>query len=456
MKKYKVYLALLMISLFGTDLTDFALSVWILEQPGSSVSSYSLVWFFEAVPGVVLAPFIGSMVDRWDKKKMIVGGQIVAGIGSLALMALHNFGMLQAWHIMIVAGIGSVASMFVFDAFQASTSTLVSKDKLVKANGMSSTMYGVIQMGVPILAPVLYKLIGIRSIFFIDVITFSIAVVAFLLLGFVVVARSSDKFNFKEDFKLVRAFVKEKAGFSYFIFFFFLMSFLIGLISVLFTPLVLDFSNEYILGIIMSCAGVGALLGGVLMSVLKEFKRPMNAVINLGYLKSLVFLGCFFFMNQYTLAVAGVIIMALFTIEMVISEAFLQTLIPVEKQGRIMGTVSFLVGITAPIAYLIVGPLVDYVKLFVDHFFPDLYTHYPGTNLTAAIAVVFGLCGVFLIIISFVYKQKKAFNNLDDLYVKELEMLKENKDLTPVVNGAEIVDQIENHSEEEKEKEVGV
>ncbi|GAA3627117.1 MFS transporter [Flavivirga jejuensis] len=454
MKKFKVYLTLLIISLFGTDLTDFALSVWILEQPGSSVSSYSLVWFFEAVPGVVLAPFIGSMVDRWDKKKMIVGGQIVAGIGSLVLMALHSFGILQAWHIMIVAGIGSVASMFVFDAFQASTSTLVSKDKLVKANGMSSTMYGVIQMGVPILAPVLYKSIGIRSIFFIDLFTFSIAVVAFLLLGFVIVARSSDKFNFKEDFKLVRAFIKEKAGFSYFIFFFFLMSFLIGLISVLFTPLVLDFSNEYILGIIMSCAGLGALLGGGLMSVLKEFKRPMNTVINLGYLKSVVFLGCFFFMNQYTLAIAGIIIMALFTVEMVISEAFLQTLIPVEKQGRIMGTVSFLVGITAPLAYLIAGPLVDYVKLFVDYFFPNLYLNYPGTNLTAAIAVVFGLCGVFLTLISFVYKQKKAFNNLDNLYEKELGMLKEGKDSITVVNEVDVINKSEDYSVKEKEVEV--
>ncbi|WP_062058659.1 MFS transporter [Aquimarina longa] len=425
MKKYITYLSFLILSLFGTDLTDFALSVWILDQPGSSVSSYSLVWFFEAVPGVVLAPFIGSLVDRWNKKQMIVWGQVVAGVGSVALMILHHFALLQAWHIMIVAGIGSIASMFVFDAFQASTSTLVTKDKLVKANSMSSTMYGVVQMGVPILAPVLYKLIGIKSIFFIDAVTFLISVVAFLLLGFIVVARSSEKFNLRADLEVVKSFIKEKPGFKSFIFFFFLMSFLIGFISVLFTPLVLDFSNEYVLGIVMSCAGLGALVGGILVGVVKGIKRPMSTIINLGFVKSIVFFAIFLYISQYSLAIGGIILMALFTVEMVVSEAFLQALIPVEKQGRIMGVVSFFVGIAAPIAYFLAGPLVDFVKLGIEKFYPEMYTHYPGTNLTAAIAVVFGLYGLFLLLISLIYKAKKTFVHLDNLYVEELKNQKE-------------------------------
>lgn len=428
MKKYLTYLSFLMISLFGTDLTDFALGVWILDQPGATVSSYSLIWFFEAVPGILLAPFIGTIIDRYSKKKMIIWGQVVAGIGSISLMILFHLSMLQSWHIMIVAGIGSVASMFVYDAFHASTSTLVSKDKLVKANGLTSSIYGAVQMGTPIIAPVLYKLLGLDSIFLIDVVTFSISVIAFLFLGFVVVATTSKKFNIKEDFLVVRNFMKEKVGFKNFVFFYFLMSFLVGFMSVLFTPLVLDFSNEYVLGIVMSVAGLGALLGGVLVSLIKDIKRPMNAVLNLSFLKSVLFFCIALYISQYSLAIGGALLMTLFAVEMVISDSFLMTLIPVEKLGRIMGSISLLVGIAGPISYLLAGPFVDLIKLVIDNYYPSMYNYYPGTNLTAAIAVVFGFCGLSLLLISLVYKARGTFNHLDGLYIEELEVVKNDKE----------------------------
>ena len=264
-KRYLLYASLLVVSLLGTDLTDFSLSIWVLDQPGSSVSSYSLIWFFEAMPKALLGLVVGGFVDRWDKKKILIFGQLVMGMGSLALIVLHFFDELMPWHIMAIAGIGSVCTIFIYSAFFVMAQVLVPKSKLPKVQGTVAMMYSLVEIGIPILAPVLYKLIGIGNIFIIDVVTFCVPLVSFMILNFEAMPKTNEQISLTKDFKLVIDFMRERRGLIFLFIFTFCCAFLFGLVQVMFVPLILDFANEYILGVIMSVIAAGSLVGGGIM-----------------------------------------------------------------------------------------------------------------------------------------------------------------------------------------------
>ncbi|QKX03652.1 MFS transporter [Aquimarina sp. TRL1] len=421
MKKYITYLSLLMFSLMGTDLTDFALSIWILDQPDGSISLYSFVWFCEAAPAVFLAPVIGSLIDRWNKKKMIIYGQLVAGIGSMILMTLHYLGQLHPWHIMIVAGVGSIASTFVFQAFYVSTKALVPKDQLVRAQGLSSTLNATIQMGLPIVAPILYKLIGMSNIFLFDGITFFTSVIAFSILSFVVVEISSEKFSMKNDYKVVKEFVKQQKGFLYLYSFFFLINFLVGLITVLFTPLILDFSNEYVLGLVLACVGVGSLIGGGAMASKKTFNNPIQIIIWANVFVGLILISFFIQVNPWILGIGGMMILALISVSAIVNEAFFQTVVPTKILGRLTGFSGFFIGTAAPLSFLLSGFVVDQLNHFFKANTIDFMNHFPGTSITTSIVVVFVIAGSLLTILSLIYRRNPNLKKLDALYKIALE-----------------------------------
>ncbi|RBW60960.1 hypothetical protein DS884_03775 [Tenacibaculum sp. E3R01] len=421
MKKYFLYLGLIMFSLLGTELTDFCLGVWVLKQPNPSITSYSFIWFFEEAPAVLLAPFIGSLVDRWSKKKMIIYGQVVAGIGTLILMLLYNSGELKPWHIMIVSGIGSIASMFVFTAFYVATTALVPKSKLVNAQGISLGLFGLINVGVPMAAPALYRLMGMDKVFLIDIVTFSVAILVFFMIQFVVVEKTEEKFNMKNDWKLVKGFLVERQGLIKLLAFFFIIHFLIGLVQVLFTPLILDFADEYAVSKIMTIVSLGMIVGALIMGGVKKFKKPIQKIMFANIFAGILIACLWTSVNTYGLAILGMSIIILFTISDVINEAFYLAIAPVKLIGRLGGFEELLVGAAGPLAFLLSGVLVDTLKNMVTAFPKTVVNYFPGTSVTLAIIIVFTVSGVLLFLISLWFSRTKSIKNLDLMYDIEMD-----------------------------------
>ncbi len=417
MRTYLIYLCVLMVSLFGTNLTDFALGIWILDQPDGSVSSYSMVWFFQAFPGVLLAPFIGGLIDRWNKKKMIVTGLLVAGLASALMMLLHYFAVLRSWHIMSAAAVGSIAGIFVFRSFSVSIPAMVPKENLVRASGLSITLYSIIEISVPILAPVLYKLVGITYIFSLDVVTFVISVLFFMASRFVAVTKISEGFDIGKDWEMITRFIKDNKGILHLTAFSFISNYLLGLTFVLFTPLLLDFSNEYVLGMILSVAGTGSLLGGVLMSRVRgKIKKPMTAILLTGFLKGMILIGFLVYLDPYALAVGGLLMFLLFTIEEVISESFYHTIIPIGQLGRVSGWFSFFEGFSKPMSFLCAGFFMSLLSGFKDSWFDETLGYLPGTMITKHIVLIFGLSGTLLLFVTLIFKSNRSLKALNDVY----------------------------------------
>ncbi|WP_299247157.1 MFS transporter [uncultured Aquimarina sp.] len=429
MKRYYLYLGLLIISLLGTDLTDFTLAIWILDQPGVPVSSYTLTWFFEAAPAVLLSVFIGSFVDRWDKRKMIIYGQLAAGIGSIVLLILYWQELLVPWHIMLVAGVGSISSMFVFQSFFVATKSFVATKDLVRAQALVSMCYGILKIGVPVLAPIFYKLIGLGNVFFIDIISFTVSIVGFVLLGAIAAKKTNEPLNIRNDIRLVKEFIFNKVGFLYLLPFSFLSQFFLALVAVLFAPLLLDFSNEYTLGIIYACLGIGGIIGSGLMSLNKSntFIRPTNKVITIHAIVGFIIMGFAISVNPYFIGTLGILVAILFSISTPLYNSIILTTIPEDLLGRFSGVVGLFVGIGAPLAFLFSGFLVDILsELLKDSTYMNFY---PGSIVTLSIVVLFTIMGLFLMILSLIFRSLKGIRVLDDLYIKEL-----NKNVKTVKN----------------------
>ncbi|WP_103866073.1 MFS transporter [Aquimarina sp. I32.4] len=443
MKKYILILTFLLLSLFGTLMTEFSLAIWVTKSYESTLY-YTLIAFFGVAPSSFLAPFIGSFVDRWDKRKIIIISNLVAGIGSLILVFLYLSNTLAPWHVMIIAFINSLADGFMSLAFYVSTLALVSKKQLSKARGISQTSIALITLSAPIIAPFLLGIIDLSGVFLIEVIAFFVTVGALFFIKLSGTPEETEKITFKKDAKIVFEFIRSQKGLRSLWGYNFIIIFTIGLVSIMLVPLMLDFSDEKGLGFMMSLAGVGMLLGGIFMSLWKGFSKPVITGVNINLIISLLLILIVFKLNVYVLGFVIVLIMICNSVIKTIDSTFWLMIVPEHLQGRVIGYQLLLTGTAAPLAYLVSGLLIDFVITPIIELLPQKVSYYPGTNKTVAIVILFALAGIINFIVSLVIRRRSFVNKLDVLYQKkkteeEVEVLnKENLDIEPKESQKEI------------------
>ena len=138
------------ISLVGSGLTSFALGVWVFQRT-DSITQFALIGLFTVLPRVLLSPLIGPLVDRWDRRWAMILSDTGAGLSTLTIVLLLYGGRLEIWHIYLLAAVSAAFGTIQWPAYMASTTLLVPKGNLGRANGMSQ--FG--QAASEILAPAL-------------------------------------------------------------------------------------------------------------------------------------------------------------------------------------------------------------------------------------------------------------------------------------------------------------
>jgi MFS family permease len=167
------------VSVLATNMSAFAITIWVFEKTGSA-TALGLVQVFFITPLLIITPFAGVMVDRHNRKLMMMVSDLVAGMATIAILLLQAFGVLQVWHLYVAAIFQGLGNAFQWPAYSAAISTMIPKEKLGRANGMMS----LIDMGPGILAPMLagalLPVIGLTGILSIDVTTFVLAILVLL------------------------------------------------------------------------------------------------------------------------------------------------------------------------------------------------------------------------------------------------------------------------------------
>jgi DHA3 family macrolide efflux protein-like MFS transporter len=94
------------------------------------------------LPNVVLGPFIGTLVDRWNRRRIMLVADSIVALATLLLVALFALDVVEVWHIYAVIFIRSLASTFHGNAMSASTSLMVPVEQLTRIQGLNQLLNG--------------------------------------------------------------------------------------------------------------------------------------------------------------------------------------------------------------------------------------------------------------------------------------------------------------------------
>lgn len=175
MRAFLIVWAGQVISLIGTGMTQFALGIWAWEESGKATALVLVVFFF-TVPSLLFSPFAGALVDRSNRKLMMMLSDLGAGLSSIVIFILLATDNLEIWHLYVTAAWTGLFQAFQWPAYSAAISTMLPKDQYGRADGMMMLADSGSQILAPILAGALIALIDISGILLIDVFSFTFAV----------------------------------------------------------------------------------------------------------------------------------------------------------------------------------------------------------------------------------------------------------------------------------------
>lgn len=163
------------LSLVGSALVQFAL-VWYVTKETGSATVLATATTAALVPNIVLGPFVGALVDRWDRKLVMIFADLAVALATAVLAVLFAFGLIQLWHIYIILFIRSMGGIFQSPARTASISLMVPKDQLTRLGGINQALDGLISIFSPALGALLLELLPIQWVLAVDFITAVIAI----------------------------------------------------------------------------------------------------------------------------------------------------------------------------------------------------------------------------------------------------------------------------------------
>ncbi|MDF5712282.1 MAG: MFS transporter, partial [Nostoc sp. S4] len=351
-----------LVSLICSGISRYSLGIWVYQETGS-VTQFSLISLFATLPSILLSPLAGVFVDRWDRRWTMIFSDSGAGLSTLTMGLLILAGKFEVWHIYLAVAVSSTFTAFQSPAYATVATLLVPKRYLGRASGIVQTAEAISYLISPLLAGVLVVTIKIQGVILLDFLSFVFAAIALLLVRFpkpkITVEAQVGKGLLLHEAIYGWTYIKTRPGLLALLMFFTISNFLIGVVSVLFTPLVLAFTSATVLGIMFSIGGVGMLLGGLVMSAWGGLNYRIHSVLGFTLLNGLcILLGGLqpsvpiFFVTAFIYFFGVAVINSS-------DRAIWQSKVPLTVQGRVFAMRSMLAWASVPLAYLMAGPLAE-------------------------------------------------------------------------------------------------
>jgi DHA3 family macrolide efflux protein-like MFS transporter len=405
--------------------------VWVYLETGS-VTPLALVVLFSTLPHLVIAPFAGALVDRWDRRKAMILSDSGAAACTAVIAVLLYTESLEIWHIYITSFVTSCFSTFQWPAYTAATTLLVPKRHLARAAGMVQTAQSASNILSPILAGILIVTIKIWGVLAIDIATFLFALVTLLLVRIprpqLTAEGEKVKGSLLREVAYGLRYIRDRPGLLALLMFFAGINLACSSFFVLYVPMVLSFASPAVLGTLESVGGVGMLLGGLFLSVWGGPKRRVNGILGFGLLggAATIFMG----VRPDAVVIAAANLVSSFTIPLIngCSQAIWQVKTAPDVQGRVFSVRRAIAWSTTPVSYLLVGPLADKVfepAMAVGGGLAESVGSIIGTGPGRGIGLMFILLGVLMMGVSaicFLYPRLRFVEDeLPDMVEEESE-----------------------------------
>lgn len=392
-------------------MSGFALAVWAWEETGQA-TTFALWGFFDLLPRIIITPFAGVIVDRCNRKYLMMVGDTVAVLTTIALLWLFLTKDLHIWHLYLTAAIAGAFIQIQELAYSASISLMVSQQQYVRVSSMRALSGRIAQILAPPLAGFLYYVIGFTGLALIDIISFAVAIATLTLVSIpqpephspASKAFSHPLRDFWEDLQFGWRYILEHSQLLALLIVttLFWLSHDIG--NYLYTPMILSRTNNdaKVLGMLAAAAGLGGMTGATLMSLWGGPKRRIDGVlrgmIGAGVSKLVFGLG----------RVSQVWIPAQFCSSFHFpflgscNTAIWMSQVEPSIQGRVFATQSLMFQIAGAVATLIAGPLADGIfepLMMKGNRIANVLSNVVGSGPGAGIAILYIISSVGLIAI---------------------------------------------------------
>jgi len=366
-KSYIVFWMGQLFSVLGSSVSHFAIIWWITDTTGSTML-LSLASFLYVLPMTIVVALSGVVIDKWNRKTIIVVVDSLQAYVMLLIIIIFNLGVANPILIVAIMSLFGIFQGFHIPTVTAIVPTMVPREKLSRMNGVNFFFRSFTQIIGPVIGAMLFSFIPLKIILWIDPLTFIIAFIPLLVIKIPKIKREVSavkKNSFLEDFKIGFRTLKS-------IPIVFMMLLISMFINFLFVPLNIlmpyfirynhsgDPSN---LAFVIAFMNGGMLLGALLTSIKKEWKHALFIYFGLEFI--LMMIGGIFAITPYRLflmmgivvGIAGITIPILNTIYLTI----MQLKVPTDKMGRLSSLDWAISSAITPIATIITGPLSEMI-----------------------------------------------------------------------------------------------
>jgi hypothetical protein len=407
-----------LVSLVGSSLTGFALGVWVYQHTGS-VTQFAFTAFCNVLPGILLSPLAGVLVDRWSHRWTLLLSDTGAALSTLAIAALLLGGQLDVWHIYVMTAISSILRAFQGPAYIAATALLVPKQHLGRASGMIQMGQAMGLLVAPVLGALLLTSIQLQGVILLDLGGFLFALITLLSVRFpkAKVAGEAGKGSLLHEIAYGWRYVASRPGILALLLFFAAVNLLGGILEVLITPLVLSFASTVALGTILSTGGMGMLAGSLGMSLWGGPRRRIHGVLGFMLLCGLWMLIAGLDTSVLLVAVSAFLIFFGLPIINGCSQAILQNKVAPAVQGRVFALSGALTGASLPLAYAVSGPLADHVfepLMAVDGPLAPSLGPWIGVGPGRGIGLMFVVVGLLTLVLTLVAYRYPRLRLIED------------------------------------------
>jgi DHA3 family macrolide efflux protein-like MFS transporter len=365
-KKVTVFLVGQTITTFGSLLVQYAL-LWHLTLTTKSGVVLALAAVFGFLPQAIVSIFAGVWADRVNRKVMIILSDSTIALATLVLAFFMLSGVDDLWLVFLVMAVRSVGAGIQMPAISALIPQIVPTDKLMRVNGINSSVQSSLLIIGPVAAAGIYSTVSLAAILFVDVVT---AVIGLSLLATIAVptlsrAAGNDKPSYFTDLK---------EGLNY-IFSHDLVRWVMVIYSIVFllvvapsnlSPLMLvrTFGGDvWLLTVLELSFGIGMVAGGALMAIFASKMDRLGLMVGtsilfgvlavvMGFTTNLILFYSLFFL-------IGLAVPAFSTSSMTL----LQETVEPERQGRVFGFVGIVMAVAMPLGMAVLGPLADIVSV---------------------------------------------------------------------------------------------
>jgi MFS family permease len=360
-RNYRLFFAGQSVSLVGTWLTRIATS-WLVYRLTGSGLLLGVVSFASQIPTFFLAPLAGVWVDRWNRHRLLVVTQALAGIQSALLAFYALTGTITVTHVLVLSAFQGIITALDMPARQAFLVEMIEdRDDLPNAIALNSSMVNGARLLGPSIGGVLIATVGEGWCFAIDAVSYLAVIVSLLAMRLPVRASSRP---------LARVMTELREGFQYVVGFrpiraVLILLAVVSLLGMPYSVLMPVFASEVLhggphtLGFLMAAAGVGALIGTLYLASRQTVLGlgRVTAFSSAGFGLALIAFSrsTVLWLSLPLVMLAGMAMM----VQMAASNTILQTIVDEDKRGRVMSFYAMAFFGTVPLGSLFAGALAD-------------------------------------------------------------------------------------------------